>query len=403
MTSKSKSIFHPIIFLLFFSISLFSFYYLNQNRFFLYTNSIKNSIRLLVNTISNEISYGYFQWNVMLEAIDNNDIKTYNELFDEINSLHPEYIEKINIIESNKVDYFDDKYYYIHENDSLKIIFKIFDDYGEKYLKDKFVEISLNFKKLLNDLDTKNSIKLSKNGYDFIYGFKIIPIKSFLTLGHYISSLSIGLLFVLLYILIAFHSIKLHYETIGLYKLIDLYEKRDKYTANHSKNVAIISYFLGKKINLKRNELNTLKHAALLHDIGKIGIPEYILNKNGKLTNEEFEIIKKHPKIGAELINGFDELKYLSKYILYHHEKLDGSGYPYGLEEKDIPIISQIITIADIFEALISNRPYRYGLSPEKALKIMEEMPINKNILNILKSNYNEVLKLLHNIKTLEE
>ena len=117
-------------------------------------------------------------------------------------------------------------------------------------------------------------------------------------------------------------------------------------------------------MGFKGKKLKDLKVAALLHDIGKISIPREILNKPGKLTPEEFEIVKKHTILSDNIIKSFEELAHLRPFIKFHHEKIDGSGYPFGLKGEDIPIQSRIISIADIFEALTGDRPYREPLPP---------------------------------------
>jgi HD-GYP domain-containing protein (c-di-GMP phosphodiesterase class II) len=119
-----------------------------------------------------------------------------------------------------------------------------------------------------------------------------------------------------------------------------------------------------------------LKKSALLHDIGKIGVPDNVLLKDGRLTDEEYNLIKKHPEIGANIIKqvqGFSELPPLIEGILYHHERYDGKGYPEGLSGENIPLFGRIIAVADAYDAMTSNRPYRNGMLPEKALSIINE------------------------------
>jgi HD-GYP domain-containing protein (c-di-GMP phosphodiesterase class II) len=115
--------------------------------------------------------------------------------------------------------------------------------------------------------------------------------------------------------------------------------------------------------------LEHLHIAGLLHDIGKIGIPEAILNKNGPLDNEEQKRMKEHPLVGATILNPIKELENAILGVKYHHEKYDGSGYPEGLKGKDIPLLATIIAVADTFDAMTTDRPYRRGLTKDEAVQ----------------------------------
>jgi HD-GYP domain-containing protein (c-di-GMP phosphodiesterase class II) len=142
----------------------------------------------------------------------------------------------------------------------------------------------------------------------------------------------------------------------------------DDYTYAHSTDVCTLSLILGMAMDLNREQLKTLATAAILHDIGKMMVPKEILNKPGKLTDEEFEEMKKHSMYGYELLKG-EQLVSEEVYtgILCHHEKWNGAGYPYGLKGNNINLYSRIIAIADVYDALVSDRPYRKGWSPSEA------------------------------------
>jgi len=144
-----------------------------------------------------------------------------------------------------------------------------------------------------------------------------------------------------------------------LIALANVIEAKDKYTDGHTRRVGIISRKLGERLGLNEEKLNYLEIAGMIHDIGKVGVPESILNKPGKLTNEEYEIIKKHSEIGETILKPLNSLKAYLDPIRHHHEKLNGSGYPDGLKGVDISIETRIIGVADIFDALYSDRPYR--------------------------------------------
>jgi len=126
-------------------------------------------------------------------------------------------------------------------------------------------------------------------------------------------------------------------------------------------------------LGLTTHTLKTIVAASLLHDLGKVQIPDEILKKAGKLSDEEFSSIKKHPELGVELLRGKEFPWEIKPLILYHHEKIDGRGYPLGLKGEDIPMGARIICIADVFDALTSDRVYRPAFDTTKALKIMEE------------------------------
>lgn len=145
-------------------------------------------------------------------------------------------------------------------------------------------------------------------------------------------------------------------------------DARDPYTAGHSSRVSKISIMIAREMNLDNSFIETLEYGTLFHDIGKIGIPDNILNKPGKLTYEEFEQIKKHPEVGYKILSNVAFLNESLPLITHHHERYDGNGYPNQLIGKDIPLGSRIIAIADTFDAMTSDRPYRQALSTEIAI-----------------------------------
>ncbi len=139
-------------------------------------------------------------------------------------------------------------------------------------------------------------------------------------------------------------------------------EAKDPYTRGHSERVSDYSVLLGEKLGLSEEELHTLKIGGLFHDIGKIGVPDTVLSKPGKLTDEEFEEIKKHPSIGAEILSNATIFADIIPIVKYHHERYDGKGYPDGLAGLSIPYLARIAAIADTYDAMRSKRPYRDAL-----------------------------------------
>ncbi len=161
------------------------------------------------------------------------------------------------------------------------------------------------------------------------------------------------------------------------HQLSVLLETKDRYTANHSSNVARYSELLGMAIGVGGFDLMELKLAANLHDIGKVNIPNNILNKRGKLTDNEYGIIKNHPKYSGEILDVFNKLGNVATSGLYHHERFDGNGYPNQLRGREIPLFARIIAIADCFDAMTTDRSYRKALPFEVAIKELAE---NKNL-----------------------
>ncbi len=150
--------------------------------------------------------------------------------------------------------------------------------------------------------------------------------------------------------------------------LAEAINSRDPYTGGHTKRVAEYSMALAQALGMAEKEKERLRLAAVLHDVGKIGINDSILRKGGSLSHGEEESMRKHPEIGAKILGFVEEMRDLVPAILYHHEKLDGTGYPAGLKGEAIPLHARIIAIADAFDALTTNRPYRDALDKKTAL-----------------------------------
>jgi HD-GYP domain-containing protein (c-di-GMP phosphodiesterase class II) len=155
--------------------------------------------------------------------------------------------------------------------------------------------------------------------------------------------------------------------------LANAVEIKDEYTRGHSERVAKIALMFAKHLRIKDSEINVLYQASILHDIGKIGIPDAVLNKPGKLTEEEYGMIKEHPFLGYKIIMEIKGMERIATIIKYHHERWDGKGYPDGLKEENIPFLSRIIAIADSYDAMYSNRSYRKALNLEVIKEIFEK------------------------------
>lgn len=212
-----------------------------------------------------------------------------------------------------------------------------------------------------------------KNFYGMIVNIFLVTILGIVVSFSYNSYNVGGILLFFIPLMFARYTFKLYldmrknyFESINM--LIRTIEANDPYTSGHSVRVSAYAENIARKLNLPQSKIDLVKSAGLLHDIGKIGIDKRILNKTGKLEREEFEVIKSHPQIGATIISDLSFLSNMSEIIRHHHERNDGSGYPDGLSHDKIPLETSILTIADSFDAMTTNRPYRNALDFEYAL-----------------------------------
>ncbi len=155
--------------------------------------------------------------------------------------------------------------------------------------------------------------------------------------------------------------------------LVSTLDAKDPYTRGHSERVALISRRLGVQLGLPHDDLRDIYLAGLLHDIGKIGVDDQILRKTGPLTREEFEVVKRHPVIGYNILAGLKNLKAVLPGVRHHHEAYSGRGYPDGLKGESIPMMARIIAVADSYDAMTSDRPYRKGLTVARLEEIFKE------------------------------
>lgn len=164
---------------------------------------------------------------------------------------------------------------------------------------------------------------------------------------------------------------ELFYKTIK--SISSALDAKDPYTHGHSQRVTLYSLILAQELNLPASDMESIEIASLLHDIGKIGIPESILCKPGKLTDEEFDIMKMHPERGAQIILKISKMEVVSDWVKSHHEKWNGFGYPAKLKGEEIPLVSRIIALADTYDAMTSTRSYRVALSHEIAIEEIQK------------------------------
>jgi HD-GYP domain-containing protein (c-di-GMP phosphodiesterase class II) len=151
-------------------------------------------------------------------------------------------------------------------------------------------------------------------------------------------------------------------------------DAKDPYTRGHSMRVNRYSVILGRELGLRGAQLREIHVSSLMHDVGKIGIHDKILQKPGKLTDEEFEVMKTHTVLGANIVAPIGQMKRIIPGLRWHHERMNGQGYPDGLQGADIPLMARIIAVADTFDAITTHRPYQTAMTFEEALKVLERL-----------------------------
>ncbi len=181
-----------------------------------------------------------------------------------------------------------------------------------------------------------------------------------------------------------------------LFMLAAVVEKKDKYTEGHLRRIAIYAEALAQLAGCSAREQSLIRYGAILHDIGKIGVSESILGKPGKLTDEEYEIMKEHTTIGAQIVANMKIGKELAGIIRGHHERWDGSGYPEGLRGEQIPIGARIVSICDVYDAITTARSYKPAFSHESAIAELQQnagSQFDPNLVRIFTENICEIIK----------
>jgi len=177
--------------------------------------------------------------------------------------------------------------------------------------------------------------------------------------------------------------------------LANAIEARDQYTRGHTERVTVLADLVAERMGWSEKRRAELKMGCTLHDIGKIGVPDAILNKPKPLSDDERQKMESHPELGAKILEGIEYLKPAIPYILHHHERYDGAGYPRGLSGEEIPIEGRLLAVVDTYDAIVSNRPYREGASPEKAvaeLRLFSGRQFDPEIVEVLVQAWEEGL-----------
>jgi len=235
------------------------------------------------------------------------------------------------------------------------------------------------------------------------------------TVPNYLAQTPLGFLMAVLYrqiswwavlflcfpLFIAYYAYKLYAELrrqhlSTIQALATAIEMRDSYTEDHSMRMAELAVATARELRVPANEVEVIRYAAILHDIGKLGVSDQILNKPAQLTEKEWAKMKEHPKIGMEIVSKIDSLKEASHIVYYHHERYDGHGYPERLKGEDIPIGARILAVVDAYDAMTSKRPYRSAYPVERAIEELRKNAgtqfdgkVVEAFLKILKSGQN--------------
>lgn len=348
------------------------------------------AFKCLIERSAHFVSTGYFQWTPMKEAIERNDTDFIASQFEEMMSLDP-FIADVTV--EDVPPNFEGLYIVESDGERLWARFKIFTDLMEEHAVDKTAKVVWDLDSILEAISA--DFRFDKKGKPTHFGlrYRYSFHRTWFIRGTLSAFAALALILVLHNFLVS-NILKVHWETEGLERLVRIVGSVDHYTAQHSQRVSKIAELMGKKMGLRSRDVEVLRVAGTLHDIGKIAIPPHILNKPGRLDKEEYETMKRHPLVAAEILKGFPELSEVLPVVLYHHERQDGSGYPFGLKDGEIPLLARILAVADVFEALTSDRPYRKALSVEEALDLMRKLPLDQRIVSVLAEHIGELEKI---------
>lgn len=192
---------------------------------------------------------------------------------------------------------------------------------------------------------------------------------------------------------------KIMLDLDGVYNITswfsDIIDFRSGFTSVHSKGVAISAQKIGEYMGMSKNDQKILNISGYLHDLGKLAVPNKILDKNGKLDKYEFEVVRCHTYHTYYVLNKIKGLKYIAKYAAYHHERIDGNGYPFHVKGRQIPLGSRIVAVADVFTAIAEDRPYRIGMKKDQIFDVMtqkgDNKVLDKNIVKVFLNNFDDI------------
>ncbi|HNU22918.1 MAG TPA: HD domain-containing protein [Mesotoga sp.] len=360
-------------------------YYVFQSEAISYTQKIYADIfTISVENLASFLSAAYFQWRETYEAVSSGDDLVLEDIFREMRLRFPT-VGSVRLIDRPPEIPTHDYFRLSSFDQEIYLYFNIYGYPMNNVISDKVAIVAIDKYAILSEMNLDERVEFSSTGSkNFAYDLRT-KVKGYdLIKWHLFYSLIMGIICVLLVIEVLSIGLSSYYEIHGLQEIMYLWETGDPYTGFHSKNVAKIAGLLGRKLALKKKRINDLVNGAKLHDIGKVGISSKILRKHGPLDKIEMEVIRNHPDHGKEILEHFKYLKKFIPYAYMHHEREDGSGYPQGLKGDQIPLEAKIIAVADVFEALKAERPYRDAYSFVEAIDVMIEMPLDQELISVL-------------------
>lgn len=302
---------------------------------------LKNAVRIIP-----EADYG------TIFSVKNNNIQFIDAIGHDIEQLKKVKIAQENILYYDKTYVFTSEDYAINLSALPEKAHSILLNSFRNIKKSLYINITINeiiVGRISLDIAANSSKDFRENSPKILESFAILA-SAFYAFKHYDSLQN-----------------RFTKELVG--SIIKILEIHDNYTKGHSENVAELAAQIARKMDFPGKIVVDTYWTGMVHDIGKLLVPVNILNKNSKLNQEEFELIKNHPVWGSEALAGSNVLKHISNYVLHHHERWDGAGYPSGLKKDQIPIVSQIITVADAWDAMRSDRSYRDSLTESEAIR----------------------------------
>lgn len=333
------------------------------------------------------ISAGYFQWDELRDLAASGELDAANALLADLD-------DGFRYALSGRVEAGtppSGAWEFVAEGTELRVRFPLRDSDGGARAEGLAGVVELDAARMLAEAAPGGEVTLvASGGRDFAFGLSARAMPLPLQAMDLLLSVLIGVAVAAPVGMAARRHARFFYESKGLETIIFLFEQSDRFSAHHSRNVGALALFIGKRAGLRGKRLRDLYSAALLHDIGKISVPTDLLQKPRSLDAGETETVREHPVAGARILDNFWELSHLRDYVLRHHERGDGSGYPGGLAGDEIPLESRIIAVADVFEALTGERPYRSRIELAEAFSIMRAEGLDRDLVDLLEGRVSD-------------
>jgi len=343
--------------------------------------SARRSYSLIATMTAEGLSSGYFQWTEFRDLVQEGRDAKVEKCLGEIPA-------KFHFATSARIEGRSppsQNFEVRGSGGSLFAYFPIADSDGLNPLPGLRAVVSLDSLGILEAIQPRGGTRLLLgSGEDFAFGLQARFVGTGPRLWDLAFALLAGMVAAAIVGAFARRHESLFYEAKGLEAIIYLFEQNERYSASHSRNVASLALFLGSRLGLRGKRLRDLYTAALLHDIGKITVPVEILVKPGKLEPQERARVMEHPAASARILASFPELAHLAEIVARHHEREEGEGYPSGRFVEPLPLESRIIAVADVFEALTGERPYRYRLPVDEAIATMRGEALDQSLIDLL-------------------